>query len=74
MMVLRSLDQLDQRVRSRYEAVVVAAARARQMNAQKLAAEERGEGDAPMLKKAKVTTRALDELLNGEIEFERVEE
>ena len=73
-MGLRPLDLLDQRVRSRYEAVLVAAARARQMNAEHLAAEERGEEQVAKLKKVKVTSRALDELLDGEIEFERVEE
>jgi DNA-directed RNA polymerase omega subunit len=73
-MVLRPLDLLDQRVKSRYEAVLVAAARARQINAENLAAEERGDEETPRLRKAKVTSRALHELLDGQIEFERVEE
>jgi len=73
-MVLKSLDSLGQKARSRYEAVLIAAVRARQINAEKLAAEERGDEGALKLKKIKVTSRALYELLEGSIEFERVEE
>jgi DNA-directed RNA polymerase omega subunit len=73
-MVLRSLDSLDKYTKTRYEAVLVAAARARQMNSEKIAAEERGDEDAVRLKKIKVTSQALGELLDGKIDFERVEE
>jgi DNA-directed RNA polymerase subunit K/omega len=73
-MVLRALDPLDGYTKTRYEAVLVAAARARQINSEKIAAEERGDEDAVRLKKIKVTSHALNELLDGEIEFERVEE
>jgi len=73
-MVLRPLDSLDKTAKSRYEAVLIAAARARQINTEKVAAEERGDEKAVKLKKIKVTSHALNELLNGEIEFERVEE
>jgi len=73
-MVLRPLDSLDKTAKSRYEAVLIAAARARQLNTEKVAAEERGDERAVKLKKIKVTSHALNELLNGEIEFERVEE
>jgi len=73
-MVLRPLDSLDKMAKSRYEAVLIAAARARQINSEKVAAEERGDEQAAKLKKIKVTSFALNELLNGEIEFERVEE
>ncbi len=73
-MAIRPLDPLDKYAKSRYEAVLIAAARARQINAEKVAAEERGDEDVAILKKIKVTTHALDELLDGEIKFERVEE
>lgn len=73
-MVLRSLDFLDKYTKTRYEAVLVAAARARQMNSEKIAAEERGDEDVVRLKKIKVTSQALGELLDGKIDFERVEE
>ena len=73
-MVLRPLDPLDEQAKSRYEAVLIAAARARQLNAEKVAAEERGDEEAITLKKTKVTSHALTELLDGEIKFERVEE
>jgi DNA-directed RNA polymerase omega subunit len=73
-MVLRPLDPLDKITKTRYEAVLVAAARARQLNSEKIAAEERGDEDMVRLKKIKVTSHALNELLDGEIEFERVEE
>jgi len=71
-MVLRSLDPLDKHTKTRYEAVLVAAARARQINSEKIAAEERGDEDAARLKKIKVTSFALNELLDGEIDFERI--
>jgi len=73
-MVLKPLEPLDNYTKNRYEAVLVAAARARQLNNEKLAAEERGDEEAIKMKKIKVTSRALNELLSGEIEFERVEE
>ena len=73
-MVLRPLEPLDEITKTRYEAVLVAAARARQLNGEKIAAEERGDEDMVRLKKIKVTSHALNELLDGEIEFERVEE
>ena len=73
-MVLKPLEPLDSYTKNRYEAVLVAAARARQLNNEKLAAEERGDEEAIKLKKIKVTSHALNELLSGEIEFERVEE
>lgn len=72
-MVLRPLDPLDKIAKSRYDAVLIASARARQLNNEKLAAEERGGEEAVVLKKIKVTSSALIELLNDEIVFERVE-
>lgn len=69
---LRSLRGLESYAKNRYEAVLIAAARARQLNAKKLALEERGlEDDAAELKRLKMTSFALDELLDGKIEVER---
>ncbi len=73
-MVMRSLEPLDRQAKNRYEAVLIAAARARQINNEKIAAEERGDEQAIEMKKIKVAPHALAELLDGEIEFERVEE
>lgn len=71
---LRSLRGLESYAKNRYEAVLIAAARARQLNAKKLALEERGlEDDAAELKRLKMTSYALDELLDGKIEVERPE-
>ena len=72
---LRSLEGLQQSAKNRYEAVLIAAARARQLNAKKLALEERGlEDDAAELKRLKMTSNALGELLDGRIEVKRPED
>lgn len=72
---LRSLEGLQQNAKNRYEAVLIAAARARQLNAKKLALEERGlEDEAAELKRLKMTSNALTELLDGRIEVRRPEE
>ncbi len=72
---LRSLEGLEQYAKNRYEAVLISAARARQLNAKKIALEERGlEDDAAELKRLKMTSFALDELLDGKIEVTRLEE
>jgi len=54
------IEKLMERAENRYEAVMVAAKRARQIN--KIKEEEEGE-------KEKVTVRALRELVEGKIEF-----
>lgn len=72
---LRSLHGLEEFAKNRYEAVLIAAARARQLNAKKIALEERGlEDDAAELKRLKMTSYALDELLDGKIDVTRPEE
>jgi len=72
---LRSLEGLQQSAKNRYEAVLIASARARQLNAKKLALEERGlEDDAAELKRLKMTSNALAELLDGRIEVKRPED
>jgi DNA-directed RNA polymerase subunit K/omega len=72
---LRSLEGLSQTAKNRYEAVLIASARARQLNAKKIALEERGlEDDAAELKRLKMTSNALTELLDGRIEVKRPED
>jgi DNA-directed RNA polymerase omega subunit len=72
---LRSLDSLNDRAKNRYEAVLIAAARARQLNTKKLALEERGlEDDVGELKRLKMTSFALDELIDGKIDVMRPED
>ena len=70
--VLRSLAGLEDVAKNRYEAVLIASARARQLNAKKMALEERGLEDAAgELKRLKMTSFALNELLDGAIEVRR---
>lgn len=72
---LRSLKPLDDQAKNRYEAVLIAAARARQLNSKKIALEERGlEDEVSELKRLKMTTYALDEVLDGKIQVIRPEE
>ena len=72
---LRSLKGLDEAAKNRYEAVLIAAARARQLNAKKVALEERGlEDEVAVLKRLKMTTFALDEVLDGKIPVIRSED
>lgn len=67
---VRSLKELDGLGLNRYEAVLIAASRARQINAQKLAYQERGDEEAATeLRTMKMTTNALDALLDGKIEI-----
>jgi len=72
---LRSLEGLTAHAKNRYEAVLIAAARARQLNSKKLALEERGlEDEASDLKRLKMTSFALDELMDGKIDVRRPED
>jgi DNA-directed RNA polymerase omega subunit len=72
---LRSLKGLDEAAKNRYEAVLIAAARARQLNSKKVALEERGlEDEVAELKRLKMTTFALDEVLDGKIHVIRSED
>ena len=72
---LRSLAGLEEQAKNRYEAVLIAAARARQLNTKKLALEERGlEDEVSELKRLKMTSFALDEMLDGKIEVMRPED
>jgi DNA-directed RNA polymerase omega subunit len=66
------LDKVDGVVSNRYEAVIIAAKRARQINADRLAKLElMPENEDIDLDPRKVTTRAIEELIKGKIKFER---
>lgn len=68
-----SLEKLPKFAKNRYEGVLIAAARARQLNAKKIALEERGMEEAAELKRMKMTTHALGELVDGKIAVTRHE-
>lgn len=68
---LISLENLPKYAKNRYEGVLIAAARARQLNAKKIAMEERGMEEAAELKRMKMTSHALNELVTGQIEVMR---
>ena len=71
---LQSLEKLGDFAKNRYEAVLIASARARQLNAKKVALEERGMEEAVELKRLKMTSHALTELMEGKIEVQRPED
>ncbi len=72
---LQSLEDLEDFAKNRYEGVLIAAARARQLNAKKCALEERGMmEEAAELKRLKMTSHALTELMEGKIEVKRPED
>jgi DNA-directed RNA polymerase subunit K/omega len=71
---LRSLEDIEDVAKNRYEAVLIASARARQLNAKKVALEERGMEEALVLKRIKMTIHALDELLDGKLKVDRPED
>ena len=72
---LRSIEGIRQNAKNRYEAVLIASARARQLNAKKMALEERGlEEEVLALKRLKMTSNALGELLDGKIQVHRPED
>ncbi len=68
---LVSLENLRDHAKNRYEGVLIASARARQLNAKKIAMEERGMEEAVELKRLKMTTFAMTELVEGKIKVER---
>ncbi len=67
---LVSLERICEFAKNRYEGVLIAAARARQLNAKKIAMEERGMEEALELKRLKLTTFAMTELVEGKIKVE----
>lgn len=71
---LISLERLREFAKNRYEGVLIASARARQLNAKKIAMEERGMEEALDLKRLKMTTFAMTELVEGKLKVERPNE
>lgn len=71
---LVSLEKLRDHAKNRYEGVLIASARARQLNAKKIAMEERGMEEVIELKRMKMTTFAMTELVEGKIKVERPNE
>lgn len=71
-------EELEGKARNKYEAVVVAAMRARQLNVlEKKKQEFEGEVEDEQMekeKKEKVTVIALNELVQGKLHFKREEE
>ncbi len=68
----QNLDLVDQKMNNRYESVIVAAKRARQINSDRLARLElMPENEDIDIDPRKVTTRAIEELIEGKIDFER---
>jgi len=68
----QKMDEVDKVVGNRYAAVIVAAKRARQINADRIAKLElMPEDDSIDIDPRKVTTRAIEELVDGKIKFDR---
>ncbi|HDS01524.1 MAG TPA: DNA-directed RNA polymerase subunit omega [candidate division Zixibacteria bacterium] len=66
------LDELDKVIKNRYAAVIVAAKRARRINAERVAKLElMPENDEIDIDPRKVTTRAIEELIDGKIKIGR---
>jgi len=69
-----SFNKVDKITRNRYEAVLIAAQRARQINAMRLAQLERMAEEDVTIDGRKVTTIALHDLSTGKVKFRRTEE
>ena len=70
-MAYQKLDKVDEVTKNRYAAVIIAAKRARQINADRMAKLElMPEDDSVDIDPRKVTTRAIEELLEGKVKVE----
>ena len=67
-----SFEDLDKVTRNRYEAVLIAAQRARQVNALRLAQLERMSEENVTIDGRKVTSLALRDLAAGKVKFRRL--
>jgi DNA-directed RNA polymerase omega subunit len=68
-----SFDEIDKITKNRYEAVLIAAQRARHINSQRLAQMERMVEESVTIDGRKVTTVALHDLSTGKVKFTRKE-
>ena len=66
-----NFDEVDKLTRNRYEAVLIAAQRARQINALRLALLERMAEENVDIDGRKVTSIAMQDLSDGKINFKR---
>ncbi len=66
-----SLEDLDKLTVNRYEAVLIAAQRARQVNAMRLAQLERMAEEDVTIDARKVTSIALQDVATGKVKFRR---
>jgi DNA-directed RNA polymerase omega subunit len=70
-MAYQKLDKVDEVTKNRYAAVIIAAKRARQINADRMAKLElMPEDDSVDIDPRKVTSRAIEELLEGKVKVE----
>ncbi len=69
-----SMEEIDKVTRNRYEAVLIAAARSRQINSLRLAMLERMAEEDVSIDARKVTTIALRDIIDGNIKIHRPEE
>nr|MBN2276682.1 DNA-directed RNA polymerase subunit omega [candidate division Zixibacteria bacterium] len=69
-----SFKDVDKMTKNRYEAVLIAAQRARQINSMRLAQLERMAEEDITIDGRKVTTIALQDLAQGKLKFRRTEE
>jgi len=68
------MEEVDKVSRNRYEAVLIAASRSRQINSMRLALLERMAEEDVSIDARKVTTIALRDLIEGKIKIRRPEE
>lgn len=66
--------KLEQNKQNKYESVIIAARVARKINQGRLAAAEQSGAEAPIKYPMKVTTEALKELADGNVEYKYREE
>ncbi len=69
-----AFDELDKLTKNRYEAVLVASQRARQINSIRLAQLERMAEENITIDGRKVTSMALDDVVEGRVKFRRKED
>jgi DNA-directed RNA polymerase omega subunit len=69
-----SFEELDKLTLNRYEAVLIAAQRARQINAIRLEQLERMAEEDVTIDARKVTSIALQDVASGKVKFKRTEE
>ena len=68
-----NFEEVDKLTRNRYEAVLIAAQRARQINSLRLALLERMAEENVDIDGRKVTSIAMQDLSNGKVKFKHVE-